>query len=74
MDISRPESKNSVFRKGWLNRLVNDQKYSNIATLVKINELFNLNSRGEYQLSQEELQHLKVKAEIYKTLSIQIPG
>lgn len=74
LDISRPESKNSVFRKGWLNRLVNDQKYSNIATLVKINELFNLNSRGEYQLSQEELQHLKVKAEIYKTLSIQIPG
>lgn len=74
LDISKPESKNAVFRNGWLGRLVNDQKYSNIATLVKINETFCLNSKGEYQLSPAELQHLKIKAEIYKTLSIQIPG
>ncbi len=74
LDISKPGSKNAVFRTGWLRRLVNDPKYSNVATLVKINETFCLNLKGEYQLSQAELQHLKVKAEIYKTLSIQIPG
>lgn len=74
LDISKPESKNAAFRAGWLKRVVNDQKYSNVATLIKINETFCLNSKGEYQLSQAELQHLKVKAEIYKTLSIQIPG
>jgi len=74
LNISKPESKNAAFRTGWLARVVNDQKYSNIATLVKINETFCLNSKGEYQLSPAELQHLKIKAEIYKTLSIQIPG
>jgi len=74
LNISKPESKNSVFRKGWLRRLVNDSKNSDISMMVKINELFNLNTEGAFNLSQAELAHLKVKAESYKSFSINVPS
>lgn len=70
--ISRPGLKNAVFRKGWLNRLINN-KDSNLMMLVKINELFNLNAKGHFQFTPQEKEHLKRKGEIYKTLSINIP-
>ena len=73
LDISAATKSNSIFRKGWLNRLINDPTNSNIALMVKINELFNLNSKGQFQLSRGELKHLKIKAEIYKTFSISVP-
>ena len=73
MRISAPGSKNAVFRKGWLNRLINDSKNSNIATLIKINELFNLNSKNTYVFSGNESQHLKQKGQTYKGFTINIP-
>lgn len=73
MRISKPESKNNVFRKGWLNRLLNSVD-SNIMMLVKINENFNLNLNNQYKLSPSELAHLKRKAEGYKQLNIELPG
>lgn len=73
LNISKPGSKNNVFRKGWLRRLANDTKNSNIAMLVKINEIFNLNSNGLFKLTQQELSHLNTKAESYKTFAINVP-
>lgn len=73
LEISAPGKSNSIFRKGWLNRLVNSPTNSNIALMVKINELFNLNSKGLFQLTPAELEHLKIKAEVYKTFSLVIP-
>lgn len=73
LNISKPGSPNAVFRKGWLNRLINDPNDSKLATIVKINELFNLNTKGIFSFSTQELAHLKVKAEIYKTFKIDIP-
>ena len=64
--------KNTKFRNGWLNRLIKN-KDSNLMMLVKFNELFNLNSKGHFQLTAKELEHLKRKGEIYKTLNIDIP-
>lgn len=61
------------FRKGFLNRLLNDDKDSDLMMLVKINELFNLNAGNAFQLTPAELEHLKVKAEVYKTLEIEFP-
>lgn len=61
------------FRKGFLNRIINDDKDSDLMMLVKINELFNLNAGNAFQLSPAELEHLKIKAEVYKTLDIEFP-
>ena len=72
MRISREGTKNNVFQTGWLRRLLNDNK-SDLMMLVVINEKFNLNSGGAFQLSQAELQHLNRKAEIYKKLSLELP-
>jgi hypothetical protein len=73
MRISKPGTKNNVFRKGWLNRLLNAVD-SNIMMLVKINENFNTNSSNQYKLSPSELAHLKRKADGYKQLNIELPG
>jgi len=61
------------FRKGFMNRMLNDEKDSDLMVLVKVNELFNLNAGNTFQLTPAELEHLKIKAEIYKTLSIEFP-
>ena len=74
MKISAPGSRNAVFRKGWLNRLVNDPTRSNIATLIKINETFNLNNSKTYAFNSNEAQHLVTKGETYKTFSLSIPA
>ncbi len=63
---------NKKFRNGWLNRLIRN-KDSNLMMLVKFNELFNLNSKGHFKFTAQELEHLKRKGEIYKSLSIDIP-
>lgn len=72
MRISKPESKNGVFRKSWLDRLLND-KNSNLMMMVKINEVFNLNEGGLFDLTAAELQHLGRKAAIYKTVDLEFP-
>ena len=74
LDITKSGSSNESYRQGWLARLVNDPKDSQIAMMIRINELFCLNAKGSFQLSQNELQHLKGKAETYKTFSIEVPG
>ena len=72
MAISVPESKNSVFRKGWLRRLVNDNG-SDLMMLVKINEMFNQNTKGIYTFSASESEYLARKAETYKSLTLTLP-
>jgi hypothetical protein len=72
MAISVPESKNNVFRKGWLKRLVNDNG-SDLMMLVKINEMFNQNTKGIYKLSTSESEYLTRKAETYKSLTLTLP-
>jgi len=62
------------FRNGFMNRFMNDPKQSDVIMLVRINEMFNLNAQGTFQLSPAELQHLKNKGETYKTFSIELPG
>lgn len=73
MRISKPESTNGIFRKGWLNRLLNDED-SHIMMMVKINEVFNQNSNGLFKLTADETAHLQRKAAIYKTIEIDLPG
>lgn len=73
MRISKEGTKNNVFRKGWLNRLLNAGD-SNIMMLIKINENFNTNSSNQYKLSPSELAHLKRKADGYRQLNIELPG
>lgn len=73
MRISREGTKNSVFQVGWLRRLLNDSR-SDLMMLVAINENFNLNSNGAFQLSQSELAHLSRKAQIYQKLSLELPA
>jgi hypothetical protein len=70
--ISRDGSKNSEFRTSWINRLLNDGK-SDLMMMVAINEKFNLNTGGGYQLSPAELEHLNRKAECYKKVTIELP-
>jgi len=72
MRISKPESKNGVFRKGWLNRLIND-KNSNMMMMIKINETFNLNESGLFSFTTAEAEHLNRKAAIYKTVELDFP-
>lgn len=73
MKISRPDMKSGEFRAQWINRLLNDNK-SDLMLMITINEKFNLNSAGEYQFTPAELEHLNRKAEIYKKVTIEIPG
>lgn len=72
MRISKPESKNGIFRKGWLRRLMNSEN-SDLAMLVKYNEVFNLNSKSMFKFTPAEAAHLKRVAEIYKTINIELP-
>ena len=62
------------FRNGFMNRFMNDPKESDVMMLVRINEAFNFNVQGTFQLAPDELQHLKNKGETYKTFSIELPG
>lgn len=71
--ISKPGTKNNQYRKGWLNRLINNND-SNLKMVVKFNELFNLNTKGYFKFTPQEQEHLKRKAAIYKTFSIEIPN
>lgn len=73
MKISRPEMKSAEFREQWVNRLLNDNK-SDLMLMITINEKFNLNSAGEYQFTPAELEHLNRKAELYKKVTLEIPG
>lgn len=68
---SKPGRPNSWAREGWMNRLIRD-KDSNLMMLVIINELFNLNTKGYFQFTQQEQEHLLRKSEIYKTFSIEL--
>jgi hypothetical protein len=68
---SKPGMPNSWARDGWMNRLIKD-KDSNLMMLVIINELFNLNTKGYFQFTQQEQEHLLRKGEIYKTFSIEL--
>jgi hypothetical protein len=72
LKISQPGSKNSVFRKGWMNRTVNN-KNSQLAMLVITNEIFNLNTKGLFNFTVGETAHLQRKAQIYKQLEITLP-
>lgn len=72
MAISVPENKNSVFRTGWLRRLINDNG-SDLMMLVKINEMFNQNTKGIYTFSASEQDYLARKAETYKSLNLTLP-
>ena len=71
--ISRPGNKNSVFRKGWLNRLVNFPN-SNLMHVVILTENFLLNKRNLFKFSPQEMAHMKRKADIYMTTKIELPG
>lgn len=71
--ISKPGSKNAVFRKGWLNRCI-FAPFSQVDALVIINENFNLNKKGIYNFTQPEIDHLARKAAIYKTLELNFPN
>jgi hypothetical protein len=73
LTISKPGTKNAVFRKGWLNRFINGRN-SNIDALALINEDFNLNAKGQYNFTQAEKEHLQKKAAIYKTVSLNFPN
>lgn len=73
LDISKPGSKNSVFRNGWLNRLIKAPN-SQVDSLVIINENFNLNAKGIYAFTQQEKNHLARKAAIYKTIKLDFPN
>lgn len=73
MKISREGLEDNKFQESWIKRLMKDDK-SELMTLVIVNELFNLNGNAAYQLSPTELSHLNRKAEIYKKLTIEIPG
>ena len=70
--LSKDGTTNNAFQESWLKRLLTDNK-SDLMMMVVINELFNQNIGGNFTLTQQELDHLKRKAEIYKTLSINIP-
>lgn len=71
--ISRPGNKNHVFRKGWLNRLVNFPN-SNLMHVVILTENFLLNKKNLFKFNQQELAHMKRKADIYMTTKIELPG
>jgi hypothetical protein len=71
--ISKPGTKNSVFRNGWLNRLVNFPN-SNLMHVVILTENFLLNKKGMFKFSPAELTHMKRKADIYMTTKIELPG
>jgi len=73
LKISEPGSKNSVFRKGWLNRLINAPN-SQLDSLVIINENFNQNAKGLYTFNQQEKNHLTRKSAIYKTIKLDFPN
>lgn len=73
MALSKPESKNGVFRTNWLDRLLNN-KNSNLMMMVKINELFNLNENGIFKFTTNESNHLARKAAIYKGVDLDFPA
>jgi hypothetical protein len=72
MRISQPESKNAIFRKGWLRRLL-DGEDSKLGMLIKLNEIFNLNSKSMFKFTPSEAQHLSRVADIYKTINLSLP-
>lgn len=70
--ISMPGSKNNIFRKGWLNRLIN-KPGSDLMMMVRITELFLLNSKGSFKFSNAEKEYCANLAEQYKKFTIDIP-
>jgi hypothetical protein len=70
--ISRPGSKNHVFRKGWFNRLVN-WPTSALKMCIIINEVFNKNIKGMFEFNEKEIEFLTEKAKIYESMTINYP-
>lgn len=70
--ISRPGSKNNVFRKGWFNRLINNPT-SDLKMCIIINEVFNKNATGMFKFDDKEVEFLTQKAKIYESLQINYP-
>jgi len=70
--ISRPGSKNNIFRKGWFNRLVN-WPTSDLKMCIIINEVFNKNVTGMFKFDEKETAFLGAKAKIYESMTINYP-
>lgn len=71
MRISRPGDPNGMnkFRKGWLNRLINDTQNSLIAKLIQyVEKMYTKNIQGA---SSAEMEWLNQLGEAYKSIDIQ---
>jgi hypothetical protein len=72
MDLTKDGSPSSEFRSSWLDRLFNNNK-SDLAMLIIINELFNLNAKQLFTFNDNEKKYLNKLAAYYTKLNIQIP-
>ncbi len=70
--MSKPEGPNAIYRNAWLERLVNSDR-SDLMLLIKITETFCLNVKRNYDLSENESQHLMQKASSYKQMELKLP-
>ena len=64
--------KNTVFRKGWFNRLINFPT-SDLKMCIIINEVFNKNTKSMFEFDAKEKEYLDAKAKIYESLTINYP-